>query len=195
MMRGVARKNERLRETGGHVIDWMFGNYVLAAGMSFRRDLDRDSSTLGMLNLLYEIEERPTIVNRERYRLKWGVRQGDRIERHACDDAFDTFEPVRIPETPERDHMNPAIVSADRQRLLANTETVRLVVEQTFAHRARSKPEQVTWGDFHTALDALVEVFTKYYALLTQKTLVSIEPTAQYDAHECLTFPWLQAER
>ena len=66
MMRDVADRNERLRKTGGHVLDWMFGNYALAAAMSFRRDLDRDTSALGLLSLLYEIEGRPAIINRAR---------------------------------------------------------------------------------------------------------------------------------
>lgn len=195
MMREVAEWNARLRETGGHVLDWMFGNYALAAAMSFRRDLDRDSSTLGLLNLLYEIEQRPTIINRARYRAMWKLRPGDDMERYICDRAFNSFKPQTFPGEPERDHIDPGVVRADLDRLLNETEKVRRFVEQTFAHRARGTPETVTWGEFHEAVDALVEVFRKYYALLTQKTVVDIEPTPQYNTHECLTFPWWETER
>src|SRR6266849_2215612 len=82
MMRDVADRNARLRETGGHVLDWMFENYALSAAMSVRRDLDRDDSTLGLLNLLYEIEERPTIINRARYRTMWNPHPRDGVERY-----------------------------------------------------------------------------------------------------------------
>ena len=62
MMREVADQNKRLRQTGGHVLDWMFGNYALAAAMSFRGDLDRDKSTLGLRNVLHDIADRPTVL-------------------------------------------------------------------------------------------------------------------------------------
>jgi hypothetical protein len=29
MMREVVERNRRLQQTGGHVIEWMFGNYAL----------------------------------------------------------------------------------------------------------------------------------------------------------------------
>jgi hypothetical protein len=145
---------------------------------------------LGLLNLLYEIEERPTILNRARYRATWDLRRGDKMDQYMCDKAFDSFEPQAYPGEPERDHINPAVVRADREKLLKETEKVRLVVEQTFAHRARGEPEAVTWGEFHAALEILVETFTKYYALLTLKSVVDIEPAPQYNTHECLTFPW-----
>jgi hypothetical protein len=193
MMRDVADRNARLRETGGHVLDWMFENYALAAAMSFRRDLDRDMSTLGLLNLLYEIADRPTIINRGRYRAKWKPTRDS--ERWMCEHAFDSFNPTKYPSEPERDHIDPAVVNSDRERLLAETEKVRRFVEQTFAHRARGTPETVTWGEFHSAIDVMVEVFKKYYALLTQASLTGIEPTPQYNTHECLTFPWWEAER
>ena len=58
MMREVVNNNARVRETGGHVVDWMLTNYLLSAAMSFRRDVDQQGSTLSMRQLLYEIEER-----------------------------------------------------------------------------------------------------------------------------------------
>ena len=194
MMRDVLDRNRRLQETGGHVLDWMFGNYALAAAMSFRRDLDRDASTLGLLNLLYEIEVRAAILNRARYRATWKFRPGDDMERYVCDKAFNSFEPQTYPGEPERDHINPAVVRADLEKLLNETESVRLIVEQTFAHRARGEPQAVTWGEFHAAVEVLVEVFKKYYALLTLKTVLDIEPAPQNDTHECLTFPWWESE-
>ena len=44
-------------------------------------------------------------------------------------------------------------------------------------------------GQFHAAIDMLVEVFTKDDSLLHQSALMGIEPEPQYDTHECFTFP------
>jgi hypothetical protein len=159
MMRDVADRNERLHKTGGHVLEWMFGNYLLSAAMSFRRGLDRDTSPLGMLNLLYEIEERPTIINRARYRAMFNLHPRSDMDPQFCHKAFNVFKPQTYRGEPERDHINPAVLTADREKLLYETEKIRLLVEQTFAHRARGTPETVRWGEFHVALDVLVEVF------------------------------------
>jgi len=191
-MREVVQRNERLRQTGGHVLDWMFGNYALAAAMSFRRDLDRDKSALGLRNLLHEIAERPTILNRGRYRALWKPSAADDVQRYICDRAFDSFSPTKYPNDPERDHIDGAVIRRDIETLLKETEKVHRFVEQTYAHRARGKPETVTWGEFDAAIDTLAAVFKTVYALLTLKSLITIEPTPQYDTHECLTFPWWQ---
>jgi hypothetical protein len=100
MMREVVEANPRVQETCGHVIDWMFGNDVLSAAMSLRRDVDRDSSTLSLRRLLHEIADRPETLNRERYRRQWGI-DGNRpvdpddmratLDRARCDRAFDVF--------------------------------------------------------------------------------------------------------
>lgn len=117
------------------------------------------------------------------------------MERQICDQAFNTFEPQTYLDEPERDHMNLAVVRADREQLLDKTDKVHLFVEQKFAHPGRGTPETVTLPEFHDALDVLVQVFEKYYRLLARKTLMGIEPTPQFDTHECLTFPWWEPER
>ena len=46
MMREVVNNNARVRETGGHFVDWMFTNYLLSAAMSFRRDVDQQGTAV-----------------------------------------------------------------------------------------------------------------------------------------------------
>jgi hypothetical protein len=191
LVRGIANDNHRVRDTGGHVLDWMFGNYVLAAGMMFRRDVDRDQSTVNLLNLLYELGERPQVVNRGRYRALWG--DTDRHpERMRCDRAFDSFEPIRHPGEPERDHADPEKIARDRDELLRDVERVRSYVERTMAHRAREAPLPVTWAEFDAALDSVINLFIKYHALVTQNALDTVEPVPQYNERECFTFPWIE---
>lgn len=190
MLREVAERNERLRETGGHVLDWMFGNYVVAAAMTFRRELDKRNGTRNLRHLLHDIEKYPHFINRRRYRALWGKVEGP-LGQSLADQMFDRFNPVRDPDDPEKDHVDPATVRRDREALIDATELVRQFVEQKYAHRTECH-QPMTFGEFPGALDAVVPTFKKYYALLTQKSVVDTEPVPQFDTHECLTFPWWQ---
>ena len=156
-----------------------------------------------MRQLWYEIEERPTVLNRGRYRRQWGVRWDvderpvdpdiRQLQHELCDRTFDNFMPIRYPDESERDHIDPVVVRHDIDRLSTETRRVRDHIEQAMAHRSRQPPDPITWGEFHAAIDVLVEVFSKYYGLLHQSALMGIEPEPQYDTHECFTFPWLPA--
>lgn len=189
LVRNIVSGNPRLKETGGHVLDWIFGNYAVAAGMTFRRELDTQSGTMSLLQLLSEVEARPQVLTRARYRAEWGAASGP-----GPDWAFDQLAPVRVPDNPGSDHFDPAVARADRELLQSATESVHSFVQQTFAHRSRGTPDPVTWGQFHEALDVLEGVFRKYYAVLTQSALVTTRPVPQFDTSECFTFPWIVAD-
>jgi hypothetical protein len=128
MMRDIVQANTRLQQTGGHVIDWMFGNYVVTAAMTFRRELDRQAGTENLRNLLHEIEARPEVLSRARHRAMWGPKT---MEFWGPDQAFDGLCIVKYPDDPERDHLDPASVRTDRLRLQDATERVRVFVERT----------------------------------------------------------------
>lgn len=188
MVRDVTECNERLKQTGGHVLSWMFDNYVVAAAMSFRREL-AGKHYRNLRQLLHQIEDRPHIINRRRYRDFW-IAGGSPHDLSVADMMFDRFEPVHYSRDPERDHIDGAIVKRDREALVKATERVRHFVEQRYAHRTEVRQAPITFGEFHTALDAMLPPFKKYYALLTQVS-VDAEPPP-YSSRDCFTFAWCQ---
>jgi hypothetical protein len=48
-----------------------------------------------------------------------------------------------------------------------------------------------TFGDFHAALEAVGQVFERYYGILTHVTLMAREPEEQFDIYEPFTFSWI----
>jgi hypothetical protein len=165
----------------------MFDNYVVGAAMTFRRELDKAGKE-NMQTLLHEIEARPEVLSRARYRTLWGP---NRYEHWGPDAAFDELPIVKIDADSAHDHLDPEAVRADRLTLEEATESVRVYVERTYAHRARGEPGTVTFTQFDAAIDAVAEVFKKYYTIITLKALIDTEPVPQYDTHECFTFPWI----
>lgn len=187
MMRDIVGRNRRLRETGGYLLDWIFGNYAVAAAMTFRREIDGTQGQ-SLRQMLHEIEARPTVLSRTRYRKEWGSASGG---VWAADKAFDSFKPRRVRGNRAADYINPTLVKRHREELLRGTQPVKLFVERTMAHRSWERAASVTWGQLHRALDRLERIFRRYYTLLTQGSLSSTRPIEQFDEYECFTFPWL----
>jgi hypothetical protein len=188
MMNEVVERNDRLRETGGHVIRWMFNNYIVASAMTFRRELDRQGGTENLRHLLEEVESRPQVVNRKRSLER--VKSRDEWELQWANDDFDKLPIVRVAGDSDGDHIDPLSVRKDREQLEEDTEHVREYVERTYAHRTPQGATPVTFGEFHAAVDAMVLIFEKYYALLTGRSVAQVEPVPQFNTHECFTFPW-----
>jgi hypothetical protein len=193
LLQDVARRNPRLQATGGHVLDWMFENYIVSAAMTFRRELDKLGDAENLRNLLHEMKKRPDVISRARHRAAWGAPAG---AFYGPDNAFDQLQFVRQ-ASPENDHLDPAMVDADLEALVCATERVRVLIERSYAHRmpVAGQNAPLTFKDFDAALDAVAGIFKKYYAIITLSALVSTEPTPQYNATECFTFPWMQPER
>lgn len=159
----------RLHRTGGHVLDWMYFNYVTAIAMTLRRELDHQK-TANLRHLLHEMEERPQVITRGRYRALWP--ESERRDRFGGPDRdFERHQIVRVRHDPERDYIAPEEFRSDREQLITQTEVVREFVERTFAHRSPEKPAAVTLKQVHDAVEAIVEMFKKYYTLFRAASL------------------------
>src|SRR5438105_1935156 len=164
----------------------MYFNYVAAIAMTLRRELDHQK-TANLRHLLHEMDERPQVMTRDRYRALWP--ENDRRDRvWGADRDFERRQILRIPDDPERDHIAPQQFKSDREQLITQTELVREFVDRTFAHRSPEKPATVTLKQVHDAVTAIVEMFKKYYVLFTASSLGTHRPIAQYDTHRCFTF-------
>src|SRR4051812_34607779 len=61
LMRGVYEQNQELQNSGGFFINWAAENYVDAASMALRRELDTQAGTENLWHLLCEMRDRPAV--------------------------------------------------------------------------------------------------------------------------------------
>jgi hypothetical protein len=66
LVRGVFTTNRQLSDQGGFLFNWMADNYVEAALMLVRRELDIQAGTENLRNLLEDIAEHPDVLARAR---------------------------------------------------------------------------------------------------------------------------------
>jgi hypothetical protein len=192
LLRAVFTTNPRLSDEGGFIFQWMVDNYVDAALMLIRRELDRQAGTENLRNLLFDMIEHPMVATRGRYRSKWG--KDGALDRWFADRVFDRFKPIRVAENPDADHIDPDVIRADLDRVGASAEQLREYAERTRAHRTperRINTAGMTFKALHDAIGDLRNVVGKYYALLTLRSIAQWEPVPQYDTFEAFTKPWL----
>ncbi len=190
ILAAVFKANSHLQEKGAHFWEWALHNYIAGAGMAIRRELDREGSVPNLRRMLHEIIERPSVLSRARYLANWNPKSvGD---REFANRGFDSFGFVRPSLNPDEDYIDPAAVAADLDWLDAQTDTVQSFIEQTIAHRQRSKPEPVTFADFNETVAAVGTIFKKYYARITQASIADLEPVPQFDPLEVFSFRWLE---
>lgn len=186
--RAVFETNQELAQEGGFLINWATENYVDAALMVVRRELDLQAGTENLRNLLDDIARYPEVLNRERYRSNWQESEWAR-----ADEVFDRFGIVTVPGNILLDHIDPAIVGGDLGRLVNDGERLRVFAERTRAHRT---PEQgldrsVTFGELHQAIEDVRAIVGKDYALLTARSRSNWEPEPQYSTIAPFMRPWV----
>jgi hypothetical protein len=188
LFRAVFSANPQLPEDGGFVLKWAADNYVDAALMSLRRELDVQAGTENLRNLLLDISLHPEVLTRARYMARWQRGEVDMANR-----AFDSFNPTRVAGRPDSDFINPAQVRDDLDALVAEAERLRLYAERTRAHRTpeRGIERSVTFRDLHAAIRHTRGVVGKYYALLTLRSVAQWEPEPQYDTIAPFMKPWV----
>jgi hypothetical protein len=103
-------------------------------------------------------------------------------------DARD-FRPFQAVGT---DHFDPAIGDRDLIQLRKAVSRVKKYVNQHLAHRDPNPTKDIpTFGEIHSAMDSVGEVFRKYYMLLTGADRLFMVPIPQPGWHRPFTVSWL----
>lgn len=61
-------------------------------------------------------------------------------------------------------------------------------------HRTRRTSPKATWGQLDAAIDTLGELVKKYRLLLTQQSLMTLEPVIQENWRSVFAVPWYTAK-
>ena len=192
LLRAVFDKNERLSEEGGFIFNWIAENYVDAALMLLRRELDQQAGAENLRNLLHDIIDHHGVLTRGRYRAAW--RNSGAFDGQLANRAFNSFSPKRVTDNPDLDFIDPELVRADLEQVVADAERLRDYAERTRAHRAPERgfdTSDITFQALHKAIANVRRVVAKFYALLTLSSIGRWEAVPQFDTIEPFERPWV----
>lgn len=182
----IYEANQRLQNDGVYFLEWMRGVYGRDQAMAIRREADRGSDVLNLIQLMYQISKRPEVISRARYKAHFPP--DTVIPEFMQDGQFDEL-------CGNGKYIDVARVKKDYKRLLKDCRPVVNYVNKRIAHRTDVDVD-LTMQQIHTAMDAVEEILKKYYVILTGASLMQAEPAVQFDWQRVFTFPWipLQAE-
>lgn len=191
----VFRGNQRLQGTGGYLWDWMRVNYASYVIIRIRRETDDQGNTVNLNRLLREMEQRPEVATRGRWRATRPLAPDSRLEECLNREFTEYWVGVRPdPADPDADYIDPTMPRSDRERLQEAAERVNEVANRSVAHRTRVTPEDLKIREVDDAFEAIENTLQKYYALLHGVALAQAKPTPQFNTHEVFTFPWIQRD-
>jgi hypothetical protein len=171
----------------------MAQNYVDAALMLVRRELDRQARAENLRNLLFDIIEHPSVLTRARYKAGWDqdkFRYGDIRDR-----AFDKFDPKRVDGNPSADYIDPELVKADLDQVIADAENLREYAKRTRVHRTPQRnvsQTDITFAELHKTIKDVRNTVLKYHSLITLGVISNWEPTPQFSPIAPFMYPWVK---
>ena len=192
LLRAVYANNAKLSSEGGFILNWIAQNYVDAALMLVRRELDQQAGTENLRNLMLDIIEHPTVLTRARYKATWG--QDNPYFSDISDRTFDKFIPKRVEGNPSADYIDPVVVRADLDQIVSDAEKLREYAERTRAHRtpqSNISDASVTLDEMHKIIEDLRKTISKYYSLITLGVLTTWEPVAQFNTIAPFLYQWV----
>ncbi len=179
----VARENPTVLSPGDF-FDWMRRNFITAITVGIRSFVDQSTNVHSLWRMLYEILERPRVINRRAhislYRcIPRGFYFGNR-----------TFDNV---VGPNRQYLTQQMIKSDMKELEDASERVRRFVNKRVAHRTpASKMRRLPkLNEIDKALDSLDRIFCKYNLLLVASGMTSVHAERQCDWMEVLLEPWI----
>lgn len=172
-------------QTSNSFYRYFTSTYVSHTVIGLRRQIKTDPQSISLALLLQEMEQTPEVLSRKYF---VSLYKGSIVENLA-DDDFDRFA------TPGAQHIDPALVAADIQKLRDATARCEDFADKRVAHRDKREPRVLpTYNEVDGCIDLLDEVYVKYFLLFHAKAMDSLLPTWQYDWKEIFRTPWISSK-
>ena len=183
--------NKRLNEIGSQPYEWLLGHWGRDAVIAIRRELDSDRNTISFGALLDEMAERNNVLTRKRFLGPLAQPGAEKVLVDADNEHFDKWGVVSRTKNSLEDYLTSDGIIADRASLNKAAAPVLKYANQLVAHRTPVGTLPMTVKDIHTALDAIEDVFKKYFIILTGRQLMDILPSnVGDDWKDAFTFAW-----
>jgi len=190
----VMNNNPRVLELGGDLFHWLINSYIEAGSVAVRRQLDRDTRSISLRNVLRKLERNHTSFAKVEFQNSIAFSQDSHfhnpIKWQEASNDFDRLFGLGGPQ------LDPRVIQADVALLEAESAAIREQVNKEIAHTDRHGMEgpKATGTIFEKCLTHLDELTVKYLYLVTGRQANSLRGIFAYDFEEVFTFPWIERQ-
>ena len=183
-------------ESGQFVMEWQARLYGRDVLLFVRREFDTQPGTNNTLKLLGEMESRPKILSRARYRAFFDkLAMSEEPKNGLANSFFNSFRIVGDGKSHD-DYLDPAGIAVEREVLKERIQAVLLYANRNLAHRTpewEASPIVVP-KDTDNALFAVQECFDKFYPLVTGRSMPEPTPAIQFDWEDAFRHAWMPSD-
>ena len=157
-----------------------YGAYIV---IGIRRQIKCDKDSISLIRLLTEIKQNPCVMSRNRF---VGLYQAG-LQSVAMD-IFDEHFSGNC-----TNHIDPAIVQQDLDKLKAHNVKVEEYADKRVAHHDKRKPKVLTFCELDPPINCLKKLVIKYHLLLTATDLTNcfVPPYLEADMKVIFSVPWI----
>lgn len=189
--------NATLRDTGGHVIDWIRTLHQTHFLISIRRELEGGGNNKTLISFLYELEKySETVLTRNRYVALYddnsSLKKYGLADQHFSDKFGAT---CRYPRTQhENDYISADSVRRTRESLETFAKPVLDYANWVIAHRTKVETDEITWADVYRTINRIFDTYERYYNIMTASSWAERYPVAQYNWLAPFRVAWVTSD-
>jgi hypothetical protein len=177
----MMKANPVVEKDGGFFYQFLVGVYGRDQALAVRRELDGSSDAINFIRLMDQMIRRPDVITLERYKAHFP--RTSVISSRMQDEQFEKLAGHSA-------YISRKTIGQDRKTLINACAPVVLYASKVIAHRTPAALT-LTIKEIDTALDAIEKTLKKYYVLFTGGSLVTAEPTIQFNWQKIFQTAWL----
>ncbi len=184
----------KVLETGGHLINWFKNSYIEAGSVALRRQLDRDTRSISLMNVLLEIERDHASFTKEDFQAMHAFRPGGVLHNaEKWKRAGETFDQLFGHGGA---HLDQAMVLEDIELLKTASASIKEQVDKEIAHKDRKgmTGSKATGLIFQDCIKHLEDLTLKYWELLYDRLPEQIHGDLGDHIDQLFTFAWRPKE-
>lgn len=189
----IMKGHPKVEAEGGFFYGWILGMYGRDMVLAVGREADRNTEVVNLIQLMYQMIQRPDVITRERRNRKLKINPGDASAWPPGDDAviYEMTEMWFTEHVGAGPQLDPALIKKDRNWLEKRCGKVMTYRHKVVAHRS-SMELTLTVKDLDGALNAIEVLLKKYYVLFTGASLVGAEPSVLIPWEKIFRYAWLR---
>jgi hypothetical protein len=182
-IKSVVESNQQIL-TSNHFYSWMDHTYTTTMIMGIRRLVDHDSRSISFVTFLSDIRDNPHILSRSTYK---GLYESmcSQLPESYRDEQFDELVGTGL------DHVDPAIVEQELEKLRIITCKLKKYANKRVAHYDNNSPPLgPSYEEINEAFNILRELLLKYHHFFRAASF-SLGPYIQYDWKQIFRVAWI----
>ncbi len=164
-------------EESADALRWLLSLWGTEAFMAVRRELDDQAGVINLRHLLYEIEQRPDVMTRQRFMDRacslacWCHHPKEKETTTGHFESFELMRFIGVYGDEAHDYIHPGFVGQDRALLEHESAAVFRYAQLLVAHRTPKQDLNIQVSTLNEAIDAIEYLVRKYYLLLNSEVL------------------------